>query len=677
MILFLDIETAGVEDLRLAGVYRYAETARILLVQLAIDNGPVRVWDWSQDKLPSLQSLVDEAREVVIHNWEFDATMLRRAGLKLPRSKIYCTMSQARRHGLVGGLAPLSEIYRLGDSSKAEGKSFIHLFCKPQRDGSFFDAFTHPQEWQQFRNVYAVQDIIAMRELYHRLPRVNNEVEQPIFELDQIMNERGFTVDVEFARKAVKLLQEDSTQLRQQVSDATYGMVDSGSQRDRLLAYILAMYGVQLPDLTRDTLERRLRDEALPEPVKELLRLRLKSSRTSTAKYSVLLRSVSSDGRLRGVKVYCGAARTGRWSAQRFQSDNLPRPTLAPQVVRDGIRAIKLGVFEQVMDEPVSQVCAEALRGTVIAAPEHKLLVADLANIEGRVTAWLAGEEWKLQAFVDYDHGTGPDLYKLAYSRMFRVPPKDVEGPARQIGKVTELMLGYGGGVGAFLTGAMTYRIDLAAMASLAWPRIARNFQVEAEMAYARAADEGKTFDLPARVYATCHALSRLWRSENSRIAAFWGDLELAFKRVAQGAPAQVVGRLHLHKSDNWVFMRLPSGRSLCYPSVRMEGGKLTFAGVSPYSRRWSRIPTWGGTLVENAAQAIARDVLAAGLLNAEAQQLRPVMHVHDEIICETPLARGATVQDLVNCMTNIPAWAEGLPLSAKGFETDRYYKEP
>lgn len=329
------------------------------------------------------------------------------------------------------------------------------------------------------------------------------------------------------------------------------------------------------------------------------------------------------------------------------------------------------------------ELASNALRGVVIAEPGHRLIVADLANIEGRIVAWLAGEEWKLEAFRAYDAGRGPDLYKLAYARPFDVDPdfdhKTIAGyQARQIGKVMELMLSYGGGVGAFITGADTYGIDLSAMAATAWPAIPRDIQLDALAAWAWAVREKRTLGLDEPVYVACDALKRLYRRTNPAIEELWYTFENEAKYAVTGGfhnHTRSAGRVTFDQEKAWLRMLLPSGRYLCYPGARLEGDKLTFLGVNPYSKQWGRMKTWGGTLVENATQALARDVLAAGLLRAELDGMNPVLHVHDEIICEVPEDSPYAAADLERHMTAALPWSAGLPLAAKGFETRRYRK--
>jgi DNA polymerase bacteriophage-type len=678
LILFGDTETAGVLDLTKVGVYRYVEAgARPTLFASqwchhASDFGELQVQDWYPEFAKQLSYMMSCAERVVFHNAEFDVTVLEAAGVVVPREKIYCTMAQARRHGLPGGLDKLSQIFKipLELAKIKEGRRLMYLFCKPNKDGWWNTRETHPKEWAEFK-VYAGHDVLAAREVYFRCPKWNDDLEAPVYELDQVINRRGFQVDTTFAWWAVQALADSKDALNDSVRDATGGDVERGTQRDKLLAYIMREYGVQLPDLTQATLERRLKDEALPDMLRDLIALRLQSAKVSTSKYATLLKCVNADGRLRGVKVYCGASRTGRWAATKFQSDNQPRQILPEKEIDLAIRAIKSRSLHLVGDHSLSRYASESIRGVVVARPGCKLLVADLANIEGRTTARLAHEEWKLQAFAAYDRGVGHDLYRLAYGEMFGVDPATVEGLNRQIGKVVELFLQYGGSVGAFITGADTYKIDLAVLPSTAWPNIPRGLQIDAQRAWFRAWLDDLTLGLEESVYCTCWALSRLWRLKNPKIVELWDDLERAAKWTTVDGATRQVGILEFSKVGNWLRMKLPSGRYLNYPSPRIEKSTLHFWGVDPYKKQWRWLETRGSKLLENAAQGWSRDILADGMLEAERRELWPVLHVHDEPICEvTPDRRP---EELVECLVQVEA--HGTPLAAKGFECQRYYK--
>ena len=555
-------------------------------------------------------------------------------------------------------------------------RKLLMLFCKPNKEGTFNTKHTHPAEWARFVQ-YGGLDVEAMREVHKRAPKWNDDYEQAIWLADQRINARGFMVDTDFATAAVAQLQACSEAADDAVSEATAGAVESGRQVAALLSHILSEHGVALPDMTAATLERRLADPDLPDAVRELLALRQQSSKTSTSKYATLLRCVNADGRLRGTLTYSGAGRTQRWSGNRFQPHSLTRPVvgkLRGAALKDeiaaGIRAVKAGVYDLVGTYPLPMVLASAVRGCVVAPRGRMLTVGDYANVEGRGLAWLAGEEWKLQAFRDYDEVIGPDLYKVAYSSSFGVPVEDVDdGTERQIGKVQELMLGYGGGVGAFVTGAATYKVDLGVLPGKAWPLVPEDVRQEARGMWEWAVSKRRTLGLPQDVFQTCDAIKRLWRRRHPKTEALWGDLEEAFAQAVHGR-ATTVGRLSFDRYKAWVRIRLPSGRYLSYPGAKVEGDKITYLGMNQYTRQWGSIGTYGGKLAENVTQALCRDLLAEALVDMEDKGYEPDLHVHDEGVAEN------CTEDQLRASMLCARWTGGLPLAVATFTTDRYAKD-
>ena len=328
------------------------------------------------------------------------------------------------------------------------------------------------------------------------------------------------------------------------------------------------------------------------------------------------------------------------------------------------------------------ELCSNALRGLFVAAPSKKLVVADLKNIEGRVLPWMAGEEWKLQAFRDYDAGTGFDLYVLAIARALGLDPAAVTKFQRQIGKVIELAMGYAGGVGAFVTMAATVELDLDALTVAAWGVIPYDVMKIAEWMWEKAVEEGNTFGLRRETYIVCDSLKTLWRRAHPAIAAkkvgLWDSVQNEVRSAIQN-PAGVygAGRCTMRRTGNWLRIRLPSGRTLSYPSPCVDDdGGITYMGVNQYSHRWSRIRTYGGKLVENIDQAIARDVLGWAMPRAEAAGYQLVLTVHDELVTETPDEPRYNAEALSAILAQGEEWTEGLPLAAAGFEGKRYRKE-
>lgn len=648
--LFLDLETYNEKPIR-DGTYAYAETAEITLAAFAWNDEPVSVLDFTDgDTLADLAAEIEVADRIVIQNSMFDRTVLAFNGIEIPIDKIEDTMLQAYCHGLPGSLDTLCTIFNVPiDQAKHKaGKELVQLFCKPRAKNSRVrraTRVTHPVEWQRFKE-YAGSDVTSMRALWKMMPRWNypDGVEYRRWVLDQKINDRGFAVDVELATQAVRACTEEQARLAARTLDLTNEEVERASQRDKLLAHILNEYGVDLPDLKKDTLERRITDEDLPWVVRELLAIRLQTATSSTSKYKSLLKAANRDGRLRGTLQFSGAQRTGRWAGRTFQPQNLPRPDMTAAAIEEGIEAIKIGA-EALLYDPVMPLMSNAIRGTLVAGTDRKIVVSDLSNIEGRALAWLAGEQWKLDAFAAFDRGEGHDLYVMAYAKSFGVTPdvviadKKAGGIMRQIGKVQELALGFQGALGAFTSMAAIYGVEL-----------------------------------PERQVL---AIVRAWRAAHPAITSFWPELDNAC-RIAINVPDRWVQcrKVRVIRTGAWLRIVLPSGRALCYPSPKIVDDKITYMGMNPYSRRWTRLKTYGGKLVENVTQATACEILKTNMELIDDAGYSIVLTVHDEVIAEVPARSNLNDERLGELLATVPAWAKGLPLAAGGFEGTRYRKD-
>lgn len=687
------------------GTHAYAEGVEVMLFAWAIGDEPVSVWDLTAgEPIPGRlrKAIADPDTILFFHNSHFDRTVLRHAMPELAPdvTRWRDTMVQALAHSLPGALGALCEVLGVPqDKAKdKEGKALIQLFCKPRPKNSKLrraTSKTHPEEWRRFV-AYAGLDIEAMREVHKRLPKWNYKgAELALWHRDQQINDRGVCMDVQLAQAAIEAVDQEQKRLAKRTQVMTEGEVQAATQRDALIKHIVESYGVELPDMQRSTLERRMADPDLPSAVKELLAIRLQASTTSTSKYKSLMKGVSSDGRLRGTLQFCGASRTGRWAGRLFQPQNLPRPSLEQEQIDEGIEALKAGCADLLFDN-IMELTSSALRGCIMAPEGKKLVVSDLSNIEGRKLAWLAGEQWKLDAFRDYDtlildqNGApiwdaaakdfkrrGPDLYKLAYARAFNISPDDVDKYQRQIGKVMELGLGFGGGVAAFLTFALVYGLDLDELANAALPNIPRDVIREAKSWYDESVKRKATYGLSERVFIACDSLKRLWRRAHPATCDFWYELERTV-RAAIATPQKTLycGYLKVRRDGAWLRIQLPSGRALCYPSPSIEKGNITYQGVNSYSRKWQRLKTYGGKLVENVTQAAARDVLAGNMPIIEDAGYSIVLTVHDEVITEAPDTEDFNDTALSALLSTNPEWAPDIPLNAGGFEAYHYRKD-
>lgn len=701
--LWLDDETYSPEPIT-NGVHKYAESVEILIRALALDDGDVIVRDLTpggQDwrlvgddvelALPAHvaeldRALADDSVEVWAQNSAFDRTVERHAGLQIPLHRWRDTMVQALAHSLPGSLGAMCEVLRIPtDKAKDKaGKALITLFCKPpganlKRGRATRE--THPEEWKRFL-VYAGQDIIAMRECHKRMPMWNYKGDElALWHLDQKINDRGVAIDLDLAAAAVRAVDLAQIGLKQSASDATDGRVESTTRNKVLLEYIAEEYGVILEDLKKANLQRLLDDQNLPLGLRELITLRLQASATSTSKYKVLMRATSSDGRLRGLLQFCGAARTGRWAGRTFQPQNLPRATYHQDDIDAGVDALKADCANLLFDNVMS-LTSSAIRGCLVAPTGRKMVVADLSNIEGRVCAWLAGENWKLKAFREFDQGIGPDLYKLSYAKSFGVDAVLVTKDQRQIGKVQELMLQYEGGVGAFMTGAATYRIDLEVMAENAFRAIPQDIMAQANIMFEWHRDKKKkdpaaATGLSRQAWLVCESFKLGWREAHPAIRQFWKDIDNTVRQAIDTPGRTFQCRmLKVRRDGAWVRIGMPSGRALCYPSPEIVEGKITYMGLNQYTRKWARLDTYGGKICENLCQAIARDIMASNMQAIEEAGYAILLTVHDEILSETDDLPEFNADNLSALMAKNPPWAEGMPLAAAGFESLRYRKE-
>lgn len=681
--LYLDLETFSATPIK-HGTYRYAADAEILLFAYAFNDAPARVIDVTADSegLAKIAALMARADVLVAHNSMFDRTVLSYniAGVKTAEAWLD-TMVKAFCHSLPGSLATLCDILGIGSdvAKDKEGKKLINLFCKPQgknRKVSRASSATHPEEWVKFVE-YARLDVEAMRAVDKALPDWNMEVEQPHWVLDQTINDRGFKVDTFLVDGALTAIGIEKIHLTARTKTLTGGVVASATQTQAVIDYVKDAFDFELPDLKKATLEKMLTDKNLPREVRLIIDNRLKISTTSTSKYQALKRSVNDDGRLRGTLQFAGAMRTGRWAGRTFQPQNLPRPALKQLAIDMGIIALKAGCADMITDN-MMELASSCIRSCIVAPVGKKLVVSDLSNIEGRVQAWLANEEWKLTAFANFDNGIGHDLYKVAYAKSFGIKAEDVTGDQRQVGKVQELALGYQGGVGAFSTFAEVYGIDLDQLADDAWDTLPdQDINEAASWLDVRKTDKSYVHTMSDRAFIACDVLKRMWRSAHSNVNDLWYELERAAKSAIE-MPTRVfrAGKIAMRCDGAWLRIRLPSGRYLCYPNARIFEGGIQYKGVNQFTRKWGYLDTYGGKLFENICQAVSRDILAYNMHIIDKAGYKIVLTVHDEVICECPDLPEFNDTHLSKLLAEQPPWALDIPLAAGGFECYSYRKD-
>lgn len=685
-MLYIDIETRSGAPLK-RGLYNYMHDSdfAIILVSWAVDDEPVRLWEPLSEEMPRrLLKAIKSEMPIVAHNAQFERLAFNISnifGVKIPPQRFYDSMVCALSCGLPAGLGQLSKLFKLeGDGKLDSGKALINLFCVKKAAG-FITSEERPMQWDEFRK-YAINDVVAMRTIYKKLPKVNYpNLEHQYWVLDQTINSRGLPVDIEMAKKAVKVFEVERDRLTRSTSKNTDGEVGSATQTARLLEFLNEEYDLNLANLQADTIEERLGDPNLPEGARHLLEIRSQISQNAAAKYKRVLEN-EFEGRLYNTLQFLGASRTGRDAGRVFQPQNLKRPTVwfdaedIDAAIEDDIELVKTGHLPMVRGDMTMDTLGSLVR-SVIVAPEGKRFVqADLANIEGRALVWLSGEEWKLKFFRDFDAGKIKfDNYVAAYAKAMNIKPEKVTGHQRDIGKVMELGLGYGGGVNAFLQFSAVYDLDISELAESVW-ETALPVDIEAAAdRYDWMKENGFHGGLPLKEFAACEYLKTQWREAHPLTVQFWKDLENAFRSAIRYENSNFqVRHLIFRRQGSYLYIRLPSGRCLVYADPRIgDDGQITFLGS--VGKNTARIKTYSGKLSENVSSGVARDILIHRLPDMEAEGYPVILRVHDEILAETPDDFIYSAEGLCEIMTRPYKWSKGLPLAAEGHILYRYRK--
>lgn len=658
--IFIDFETRSGEDIKKGGAYRYtrASSFSILLVGYAIGDGDVNFIDLSSgakeefNKWKEFLSLIlDEQYTIVAHNAQFERLCLQAYGVEIPASRFLCTASLALYAGFPESLKGLSAALKLEEGKKGTGLPLIKFFCCPQKDGTYNNPADYTDKWEEFRD-YLKYDVLSEREAYARLQYVQfPQSEIDVYQLDQDINDNGIKIATRLAKKAEKLNAEFCAALSKRVCDL-FG-ITSLKSTPQLRAFILEKVGRSYDSFRKEDLLTIMKD-CNNEDVNELLGARLILNKTSNAKYTAMLACVCDDGRVHGLYRYYGAGRTGRFAGRLVQMQNLPRNYihLLDEAREDAI-CLDLETFEMFWGN-VPDTLSQLIRTAFVAPSGTVFHVADYSAIEARVLACLAREEWRMQAFKE-----NKDIYVVSASMTFEIPVEQCgKGtPYRQQGKVTELALGYGG-----------------------WVRA-----MEA-MDYEKAINPDHYKDIILR-----------WREKSPRIVEFWDALETGAKLCIRNKRDVEVVRYGVKactfqwfaENDSMAIL-LPSGRRLFYPFCRLKTkevhGKprevITYMGQD-LTGKWAELDTYGGKLTENITQAVARDLLVAGMqqINKRYPSVKIVGHIHDETVNQTPLdpfgEPEVSLKEICEAMAFVPDWAKdfGFPLKAEGF-TSPYYKK-
>ncbi len=670
-VLRVDVETFSSYDLRKVGVHRYVEAPdfSIMLFGYAFDDEPAQVVDLARGQpLPGrvADALCDPAVIKTAYNAAFEiATIERHFGVRVDVTQWRCTSVHALYLGLPGNLGDVAQVLGLPESAQKMqiGRALIRHFCVPCRATKSNGGRTRnlpqhdPGKWELLTQ-YCARDVEAERGVARRLEAWPvPEREWRLWFLDQAMMRLGVQADAQLIDAAIEADQRVRERLVAQAVSLT-GLANPNS-RNQLIKWLTEETEEEVTDLTKKSVPKLLQATD-NETVRQVLRLRQELSRSSVAKYRAMARALCDDGALRGLTQFYGANRTGRWAGRIVQVQNLVSNKLRDlDLAREMVRARRYDDIEMLFGS-VPEVLSQLVRTAFVPRPGCAILSCDFSAIEARVVAWLSWCEWRLEVFRT--HGK---IYEASAEQMFRLEPGSVtkKSPYRQRGKVAELALGFLGGANALTT-----------MGAL---------------------DMGLTEEeLPDIVSA--------WRAANPEIMEFAYALERAAKQAVGSQGRAVVpaagGRVWItfEFADNWLFVGLPARvRCLAYWAPRLErtslkrvaadgteyeiarAGSLTYEGIDQKTKRWTRLSTYAGKLLENITQAIARDCLAEAMLRIDnaLPPVRQLFTVHDEAVMEAAVD-GGYLAEVERLMGEPIAWAPDLPLRADGFASPYYMKE-
>lgn len=654
--LHLDIETYSDVDIK-KGVHRYVESPalEILVVAFAINDEPVQIYDWNCVPEYFFEMLTDPSIIKWAHNAAFERLVFKALGYDVPVNQWRCTMILAAYCGLPMKLETLSTVLNLGSEGKlTTGKALINYWCMPVKATKTNGGRTrnlkkhNPEKWLEL-GTYCGYDVRAERKVFKVLsPSPISEAEWSAWELDQLINDRGVRVDVTFVQQVLAINDIEMERLKDRCRKITN--VSNPNSLAQLRQWLGLKTGERIDSLTKEDVNTLL-GTTTDSAVREVLEIRQQLGKTSIRKYVTMLECIGEDDRARGLFQHYGANRTGRWAGRRVQLQNLPKNEMkdldqARKLTRQGDHTSLTMLYT------ISDVLSQLIRTAMVPRPGYKFIPGDFSAIEARVLAWLAGEKWRLDVFET--HGK---IYEASASRMFSVPLESIsyldangivqKGPNysyRAKGKVAELALGYQGGVNAIIR--------------MGGERMGLN-EIEMEM------------------------IVEKWRHANGKIVALWKQFQNAaidavrFQKTVRHVSTGIVFKA----GKTTLRILLPSRRELFYWKPHLVPGKygdsLKYWGVDPDTKKWGVVSTYGGKLIENVTQAIARDLLLYAMVNVEAAGIPIVMHVHDELVPEVPEAQAeALLKKTLQIMSVGPDWSKGLPLGAEGYVCDYYKKD-
>jgi DNA polymerase len=649
--LHIDFETFSSVDIRKAGAYPYTNSPdfEILLMGYAFDDEPVKVLDFTAGEGMSellKAAILDPGIKKKAHNANFERLCLRAYGIETPSEFWECSAVLTSYCGLPLALGQAAKALKLAQEKDTAGTALINFFCVPAKPSKRNNFKTRnfpeddPEKWAAFVN-YCRVDVEVEREICEALKAYKiPQFEVENYHIDQKINDRGVLVDLALAEKCIEINAETMAVIIARLKKLT-GLENPNSPAQ--LAKWLSLHTEKdIKKVGKEDLKELLADYA-SGTIREVIKLRLKAAKTSITKYQAGVNCTGTDGRARGLFRFYGAGRTGRWAGRLVQVQNLPRNKMDDLDLARRVCSVGDADLLGILFADIQSVLSQLIRTMFVPKPGTVFAIADFSAIEARVIAWLAGEKWRLDVFNS--HGK---IYEASAALMFGIPLESIGkgSPERDKGKVAELALGYGGGVGALKQmGGESMGLDDSEMKTI---------------------------------------VSK-WRRASPKIVDFWDDLNSRALDACEHIGTEFkdkTGRISFRHDGKILAVRLPSGRSLHYQKAFIKDNRfgrpgVFYWGVDSISKQWKVLDIYGGKIAENITQAVARDLLAFSLLNLENAGFPVVMHIHDEAVVEL-LKKGAEFKfaEIIEILAIAPGWAKGLPLGADGFLSDYYKKD-
>lgn len=688
----IDFETRSAADLKKVGAWQYAKHPSTEVICVGYKFGDhldvfhIQMDDY-HDNTPIPKHIrakftswaCNENITFVAHNAAFEQAvwrwvMVRKHNFpKIPPHRWRCTMAKVASYGLPMSLERAAEVLELDLKKDMEGQKALMKLCKPDKTGAFVKSDTLLETVKN----YCKQDVAVEALIDEMLPALSDD-EQQLWVYDQIINQRGFRLDTGLVTTTLGLVQQHSEALTKRLNEITRGYVQTARQNAKFLEWLEAN-GCVAPNMQAQTVTRLLNRTDLAPAVREALQLRQQLGRSSVSKLEAMLHLADDkDQRARGTLAF-HAAGTGRWGGRHIQPQNMFRAVVDGETA---LATIQQGDYDwlcALYADPMAAM-ASSLRGMIYAKPGHDFFVADYSSIEARVTAWLAGHDELLALFT-----SGEDPYLREASRIYGRTITKKDKAERQIGKVATLALGYQGGIRAFATMARSYGVDLRPLYDLLWPTTTEDEKERAYRAlelYKKRADEEEL--LPDEAALAADIVKQRWRSNNDAVVRLWHAMQSAATTTVLDGTDTECGPLLWRMRGDFLQCVLPSGRPISYFKPKVDqietpwGAKtsaVTYRIESPKAHGFIRKPAYGGLLVENAVQGIARDILAEAIKRCEQNQYPVVLHVHDEVVCEIACSSTKSMAEFESLVAQTPDWAPDLPVSVEGWRGKRYRK--